>query len=270
MQEVCENVCGWAQEVFLVDSFSVDDTVSIALANGVTVVQRKFRGFGDQWSFAATRLPITSPWTMKLDPDERIPEALKAQIAELLAVSEANAIVVQRRLHFLGKMLPARTQEVRIWRTGRAEFRLTTVNERAIVDGEHPVLSAPLEHYDSPDLEHWVAKQNRYTSLEAITAATSAPIADTPKLFGTPLQRRMWLKRYFTRFPFRYQLLFLYHYVVQGAWRSGTAGLAWARLRVVVMMLLEYKTVEISERGAHPRHWPEQSGAPDPRVPQFD
>src|SRR5437016_75857 len=69
MEAVCQNFAGWAQEVFLVDSYSQDDTVDIALRYGVEVVQRRFRGFGDQWNFAMRTLPITAPWTMKLDPD---------------------------------------------------------------------------------------------------------------------------------------------------------------------------------------------------------
>ena len=82
MEAVLENLKGWAQEVFLVDSYSQDETVDIALRYGVHVVQRSFRGFGDQWNFALRELPITAPWTMKLDPDERLSDELKANIAQ--------------------------------------------------------------------------------------------------------------------------------------------------------------------------------------------
>lgn len=46
MEAVCRNLAGWAQEVFLVDSYSQDDTVNIALRHGIHVVQRRFRGSG--------------------------------------------------------------------------------------------------------------------------------------------------------------------------------------------------------------------------------
>lgn len=39
MEAVLQNLAGWAQEVFLVDSYSQDDTVDIALRH---VVQRRF------------------------------------------------------------------------------------------------------------------------------------------------------------------------------------------------------------------------------------
>ena len=44
MAAVLENLKGWAQEVFLVDSYSSDGTVTIALQQGIHVVQRSFRG----------------------------------------------------------------------------------------------------------------------------------------------------------------------------------------------------------------------------------
>ena len=44
MEAVLQNLAGWAQEVFLVDSCSADDTVGIALRHGVHVVQRRFQG----------------------------------------------------------------------------------------------------------------------------------------------------------------------------------------------------------------------------------
>ena len=72
MEAVLDNIAGWAKEVFLVDSYSTDATVDIAVKHGVYVVQRRFRGFGDQWNFALSALPISAPWTMKLDPDERL------------------------------------------------------------------------------------------------------------------------------------------------------------------------------------------------------
>ena len=78
LEAVLENLTGWAQELYIVDSYSTDQTVEIALKHGVHIVQRSFRGFGDQWNFALNALPIKAPWTMKLDPDERLTPELKS------------------------------------------------------------------------------------------------------------------------------------------------------------------------------------------------
>ena len=47
---------GWAREVFVVDSYSADDTVSLALRHGARVVQRRFRGFGGSMELRRPRV----------------------------------------------------------------------------------------------------------------------------------------------------------------------------------------------------------------------
>lgn len=270
MEQVLENLRGWAQEVYLVDSYSRDGTVDIALRHGVHVVQRRFRGFGDQWNFALRELPINAPWTMKLDPDERLTDGLKENLDAAMRNGLADGFSMERCLWLMGKELPIRQRLVRVWLTGKCRFTDIAVNEHPIVEGLIKHVFGDIEHHDSPDLDHWLEKQNRYTTAEAIIAYQNTALADTPRIFGTPLQQRMWLKKQFYHLPFRFLLLFLYHYLWQGAWRAGWVGFAWARLRSDVMRLVEYKRREMELTGRLPvkRHY--GPGKPDSRVRQYE
>jgi glycosyltransferase involved in cell wall biosynthesis len=270
MEAVCRNLSGWAQEVFLVDSYSQDETIDIAMSYGARVVQRRFRGFGDQWNFALQELPITAPWTMKLDPDERLSEELKRNLQMAMEQKLADGFSLNRRLWFMGKPLHVCQPIVRVWRTGQCRFTDIAVNEYPQINGSVIRVTGELEHHDSPDLDHWLEKQNHYTTAEAITLANRGPFAETPRFLGTKLQRRMWLKKHFYRLPFRYFLLFLFHWLLQGAWRAGWVGYAWARLRADVIRLIEYKRREIEITGRLPGHRPQGPGKPDPRVQQYD
>lgn len=270
MEVVLGNIQSWAQEVFLVDSYSSDNTVDIALELGVHVVQRKFCGFGDQWNFALQNLPINSPWTMKLDPDERLSDELKKNLAQAIQDNDCDGISLERRLWFMGRPLPIRQKLVRLWRTGGCRFTDISVNEHPIVDGRIRHVEGDMEHHDSPDLEHWLEKQNRYTSAEAIIAYNNSSLADIPRFFGTDLQRRMWLKKNFFRVPGRYILLFLYYWLFKGTWRAGWVGYAWARLRADVMRLIEYKRREIEMTKRLPVNRFYGRGRADKRVRQYD
>lgn len=270
LEAVLQNLKGWAQEVFIVDSYSSDGTIDTALEHGVYVVQRKFRGFGDQWNFALRELPIHAPWTMKLDPDERLSEQLKENIRQAIASGKMDGGSFYRRLWFMGKPLPIKQKIIRFWKTGKCSFTDIAVNEQPIVDGFVVHVCGDLEHHDSPNLEHWLNKQNHYSTAEAVIAYNGSKLADIPSLIGSPLQRHMWMKKHFYKLPFRYVLLFLYYWLLKGTWRVGWVGFAWARLRADVMRLVEYKKREMELTGAIPIKRNFGPGEPDPRVNSYD
>lgn len=263
MADVMENLKGFAQEVFLVDSYSSDDTVDIALAHGVQVVRRKFRGFGDQWNFAIRELPITAPWTMKLDPDERLTEELKQSIGHIIGKSDADAFTLRRRLWFMGRPLPVKQVILRGWKTGTCRFSNVLVNEHPLVEGRIIEAAGDLEHHDSPDLHHWFDKQNRYSSAEALSIFRGKPLAATPRLFGSSLERRMWVKSKLIHMPFRSLLVFMHCYIWQGAWRAGRVGFIWSRLRVDVYRMRALKLLEMRLSGKELR-MPSSSANPPP------
>ena len=270
MKGVLDNLSGWADEIFIVDSYSKDDTIDIALSYGVNVVQRKFRGFGDQWNFAINELPIQSPWVMKLDPDERLTEELKNNISQMINNNQYDAFCIKRRLWFMGKQMPVYQKLIRIWRNGSCRFSNVLVNEHPIIEGIVKYVVGDLEHHDSPNLDHWLEKQNRYTTSEAITTYQKKPLSDKEILFGTSIQRRMWLKKNYYKFPFRYFLLFLYHFLYQGAYRAGREGYIWSRLRTDVMRLVDYKYTEMKITNKIPTKYVYGSGEQDKRVINYD
>lgn len=271
MAAVLDSFQGLAAQVFVVDSFSSDATLDIALSRGAHVVQREFKGFGDQWNFALRELPITAPWTMKLDPDERISRRLMASLRAALhpeAPAAADAYTITRRLWFLGKPLPARQRILRVWRTGTCRFSDVLVNEHPLVQGRVAPLEGDLEHHDSPSLTHWYDKQNRYTTAEALALARGERLSARAALFGSALERQMWLKKNFRHIPLRFGLLFWAHVLGHGAWRAGREGLIWARLRTEVYRMVEYKAFELSREGEAPE-LPWRRGTPDPRVERY-
>lgn len=270
MAAVLENLKGFAAEVFLVDSYSSDETVDIALAHGVHVVQRKFRGFGDQWNYAVRDLPITAPWTMKLDPDERLTDELKRSIGEIVAKGDADAFTLLRRLWFMGRPLPVKQVILRGWKTGACRFTDVLVNEHPLVDGRIAEATGDLEHHDSPDLHHWVEKQNRYTTQEALIRFRKLPMAAQPKLLGSKLEQRIWVKKHFFLIPFRYQLYLLHNLFVAKVWSTGKTGFTWARLRVWVRRMIEDKLEEMTNTGRETSLPASRIGKPHPSARQID
>jgi len=184
----------------------------------------------------------------------------------MIADDKVDGMLLDRRLWFMGTMLPVEQEILRLWRTGNCRFTDVAVNEHPLVSGMIGKAKGYLEHHDSPDLDHWVVKQNRYTTAEAISQFEGRALAVPPRLLGSSLERRMWLKQNFWRFPGPHLILFLYHFLVLGSWRVGRVGWIWAHLRTEVYRLWEFKRFEIERTGRLPAAVPSQAGEPDPRV----
>lgn len=262
-----ESVKDWAEEIFIVDSCSVDRTVDIALEYGVKIVQQPFTNFGDQWNWALENLPTKMPWVLKLDPDERFSDELKSQIEAVIKEKDAcDGYGFPRRLWFMGKPLHVKQDVVRLWKTGKCRFSDTIVNEQPIISGRVGRLTGVLEHLDSSDLQHWCEKQNRYSTMEAMMRYQGHRMAVTPKLFGTSFERRMLLKKLLWSIPLRYQLLYLYHLLGKGAWRDGKIGRVWAHLRTEVYRMREFKYMQMKRTGNIPDVPRAPHGGFDPRI----
>ncbi len=245
MHGVLDNIINFASEVFIVDSYSSDKTVEIAHSYGVRIFQRKFINFGDQWNFACTQLPISNPWSMKLDPDERMTDVLKDQIVEVITHDTADYISIPRRLWFMNRPLPVKQNVERVWRTGKCRFTELEVNEHPILSGKHVKLTAWLEHYDSPNLHHWYNKQNRYTTLEAKSSFVNRGVKFRSNYFGTKMERRQFFRDIYNKLAFKNQFVFIYCYLFLGAFRAGRVGFIWARMRSDVYRMREIKHLEM-------------------------
>ena len=77
----------WADEVVVVNSFSVDRTREIATALGARVVDVPFNGFGDLRNRAIEACRYD--WIFSLDADERCTAEVRDEILALLAAEPA-------------------------------------------------------------------------------------------------------------------------------------------------------------------------------------
>src|SRR5690606_12934233 len=82
------NSAKFADEIIVIDSYSIDNTVKIATEHGVKIIQRQFDNFSAQKNYAIDN--AQNNWIYILDADERIPESLKNEIVDQLKKPEDN------------------------------------------------------------------------------------------------------------------------------------------------------------------------------------
>ena len=183
-----------------------------------------------------------------MDPDERLSGGLKKEITQ--ALNNPCGFVgfeFDRVLWFMGKPMRGwKDRVIRIWKTGKCRFTDVIVNEHPLIDGKINYLKGKMDHLDSKDLHHWVEKQNMYTTQGAYARIANCEYSASPRLWGSRLERRMWIKRIFFHLPFRYFLMFVQLYILKGLWREGLTGYHCAVLRIWSRRLVEEKVLEMN------------------------
>ena len=231
------SVCDWAQEVFVLDSGSTDRTREIVERFGARFFHHDWIGYAGQKNWGLDNLPFTTPWVFILDADESITPPLREELTKV-AVENARpeqAFYVNRHFIFLGKRIRHcgyyPSWNVRFFRRGKARYEQRQVHEHMIVDGPSGYLRHDMEHYDRRGLEDYIAKHNRYSTLEAaeMLRIIRKNGGEVPSLARSirlgPSERRRWIKhRVWPRLPARWLFRFFYMYVLRLGFLDGAVG----------------------------------------------
>lgn len=187
--------------VFVVDSGSTDQTVQIAQACGARVFMHPFESQARQVNWALDALPLTAPWTLRLDADERLTGDLAQEIGRVLPQAPADlaAYLIKRRVHFWGRWIRFGgyypTWLLRLWRAGKARSEDVWMDEHMVVTGGSiGRLQHDLIDENRKGLTFWIDKHNRYSDREIMAMQTS-PAAAARHGFGGAVGRRRFLKR---------------------------------------------------------------------------
>jgi glycosyltransferase involved in cell wall biosynthesis len=236
-------VAEFAQEIFVVDSFSTDDTVSLATAVGAHVLQHPFQNQAKQFEWALENAPITAEWVMRLDADEIIEADLVEEIAvKLLKLpSDVSGINLKRKTIFQGKVIRHGGRYtltlLRIWRRGKARIEDRWMDEHIyLIEGRAVTFNGGFADHNLSDLTFFTAKHNGYASREALDVLNQrlhlfAPVLKLP---SDSVARQAKVKRFFkesiyNRLPFELSALFyfIYRYVIRLGFLDGRKGFVY-------------------------------------------
>lgn len=167
----CLKSLDFADEIVVVDSASTDHTVEIARTFGAQVhVTEDWPGFGPQKNRALAL--AKGQWVLSLDADERVNDALRADIMAAIACDTGPDVYrMPRRSRYCGQFMQhsgwSPDYVVRLFRRGSAKFSNDLVHEKLMVQGKVGDLKAPLLHLSFPDFESVLDKANRYSTAGA-------------------------------------------------------------------------------------------------------
>ena len=220
----------WADEIMVVDSFSSDNSLKIAKKHTDFVLQRKYENSANQKNWAIPQ--ATHDWIFLLDADERVTPDLQHEIQAFLKTEDhtIDAYWIGRDNFFMGKPLRYALKGDKVIRLFKKECRYQDLNVHSeiITDGlKVDWLKGKLEHHTLKNIDHFLAKTNRYAGWSAKDYHTKTPRVTFFHLWIKPLYR------------------FIKHYIINRGFLDGQVGFIVSSIMAWSVFLRYWKILEI-------------------------
>ena len=167
----CLESVSWADELIVVDSWSTDATEKISRDYTDKVFQHAFHGFGRLRNEAVAH--ASHDWVFSLDTDERATPEIRDEIRRIVGGgAQADAYFVPRKNFFLGRWIRhcgwyPDYRQPQLFRKGCLRYREELVHEGFELDGHVGYLKEHVLQYPFRDIDHYLAKMDRYSELMA-------------------------------------------------------------------------------------------------------
>lgn len=193
----CLKTVGWAEEVIVVDTGSVDKTVEIAETSGAKVVKYlSGKNFSD-WRNKGLN-ETKGEWLFYVDADERIPDNLGREIINIAQDTSIICYAVPRRNFVLGKELKNGgfwpDYQKRLFKRSALKGWTGKIHEEPVFGGSLGHLKNPMIHEKHETFSEMIEKTNKWSEAEAkLMFDANHPPMNIPR-FASAIVREFWTR----------------------------------------------------------------------------
>ena len=187
--EDCIRSVEWADEIYLIDSFSSDGTVELIRSRfaRVRLEQRQYLGAASQKNYAIDR--AAHDWIFYIDADERVTPELRDELQRTLqGPLDLWAYSVGRRNFILGQEVRysglQRDRVTRLFHRKHARYPNRRVHADLVVDGATGRLEHKMLHFYVRSFDHMIAKMTRYANWGAAQMFLDGKTTSAAGIFG--------------------------------------------------------------------------------------
>ncbi|MDP6419184.1 MAG: glycosyltransferase family 2 protein [Candidatus Krumholzibacteria bacterium] len=160
----CLDSLDFADEIWVVDSFSSDHTEEVARSRSVNFIQREYKSPSDQKNWALDQMG--DAWILILDADERVSPELREEIQSILEAPSHEAYWIPRENWFFDRPLSyaglGTDGVIRLIRGKAGRYGSARVHEKMVCKEKPGRISAPLLHFSYRDLPDFMERMTRY------------------------------------------------------------------------------------------------------------
>jgi glycosyltransferase involved in cell wall biosynthesis len=256
LPECLQSLSGIKAPVLIVDSFSDDKTLEIANKHNIVLLQHPFENYSVQRNWAQANNPYKTEWVFHLDAGERFTPELVYWLNNLFDPSKSiDGFMFSRRTIFFGKWIRYGghypNYHLRLYRSSKGKCEDKIYDQHFVLNGKIEVIRKGIDIIDTvtESLHRFTIGHARWAAFEAKEILASKIVKGDvkAKIFGTPIERKRWLKEnVFGKTPLflRGFLYFFYRYFVRLGFLDGRRGLIfhflqgfWFRFLIDAMVL---------------------------------
>jgi hypothetical protein len=169
----CIDSVRFADFVLVFDSFSQDDTVSIARQAGADVIQHTFENYASQRNAALDAVRGRAEYVLFVDADERVTPELAVEVRTVIDQQpETAGWRIPRHNYIFGRLTRGAgwypDYQTRLLKVEAAHYDPSRqVHELVLLDGPQGALTQPLIHYNYLDVAQFHRKQRVYSAYDA-------------------------------------------------------------------------------------------------------
>lgn len=170
LRRTLQPLLGLADEIIVLDSFSTDNTLSIAAEMGAKTFQEPWPGHIAQKNSALKK--CSGEWLLSLDADEVLPPELVEEIRHVLNNPAAtNGYAINRHTYYLGRLLKYAWQpdwKLRlVRRSAKPRWTGMDPHDRLIIEGSASRLPGYLVHYSFKDFAAHMETTKKHAQVGA-------------------------------------------------------------------------------------------------------
>jgi len=258
IEECLKSVYGLVEEIFIVDSYSTDKTLEIARKYTDKIYQHPFENYSSQRNWALENLPIKTEWLLNLDADHRVTLELVKELKEIFSKpieNNINGFLISRRTIFMGRWIKHGghypVYHAILFRKGFGKCEQRLYDQHFVVMGQLKKLKGDVIDVITDSIDKFTIRHIKWASFEAIEQLSGGNSEIKPIVFGNPIQRRRFLRKFYNSFPLfvRPFLYFLYRYFFRLGFLDGKEGLIFHFLQGFwYRFLVDAKIYEMKKR----------------------
>ena len=258
IEECLKSVHGFFDEIFIVDSYSTDNTIEICKKYTDKIYQREFEDYSSQRNWGFNNLPIKTEWILNLDADHRVTKELLDELYKIYShkiEEDIKGFLISRRTIFMGKWIRYGAHypvyHAVLFKKGFGKCEKRLYDQHFIIEGKVKKLKGDIIDIVSDSIDKFIFKHIKWAELEAQEQLLKRHSEIKPYLFGNPIQKRRLYRNFYNKMPLfiRPFLYFFYRYFIRLGFLDGIEGLIFHFLHALwYRFLIDVKIYQLKKR----------------------